>query len=162
MVILKIPGVPGQFPGNPCEADLQDGIELSSISWGSSMELSESGGTFSAGTTKFDRVNFMKILDKATGPLMTRCATGEKFDNARIYYLRSGAAKGMYVCMKLELSKIVVSGYNLNGSSGSGDPVESISFSPAKIKFTYFQITETGQTGAAVPGSWDISESHAE
>ena len=159
MVIIKIEGVPGQFPGNPCEGDLMNGIEVSSLNWGSNVELSGSGGSFSASTVRLQNITFTKALDKATGPLMTFCATGRHLKNAKIYYLRSGAAAGMYVVLKIELSEIVVSGYTLNGSSGGEDPVESISFAPAKISITYQQLKPDGQLGAPEKAGWDIKQS---
>jgi type VI secretion system secreted protein Hcp len=149
--------IPGQFPGNKVNGDLTNGIELYSISWGTATDLSKSGGTFSAGSAKFQTITFTKRLDKATGPLMAKCATGEYIKNAKIYYLRSGPAGGMYIPLKLELNNIVVSGYTLNGAQGGDDPMETICFSPGKVAVTYQSLTETGQLGPQAQGGWDIT-----
>jgi type VI secretion system secreted protein Hcp len=162
MVILKIDGIPGQYPGNKVEGDLANGIELTSVQFGANTDLTKSAGTISAGTGKFQTITFTKALDKATGPLMSKCATGEYIKSARIYYLRTGSAAGMYVTLKVELTNIVVSLYSLSGSSGGADPSEVISFSPAKLQMTYRQLLPDGNNlGAPVPAGWDISRSQS-
>jgi type VI protein secretion system component Hcp len=161
MVIVKLEGIPGQFPGNRCEPDLTGGIEVSSVSWGSSVELSGSGGSFAASTVRFDRITFTKALDKATGPLMTNCATGRFVKSAKIYWVRSGAAAGMYVVQKIELTDNVVSAYTLNGTTGGEDPVESITFSPAQVQLTYYELKANGQMGPATKAGWDMKTNKA-
>jgi len=157
MVILKIQGIAGEYPGTDMP-ELQDGIQLISISWGASTALSRSASGFAAGTASFDHISFSKSLDKATGKLMEYCATGEPIEKAAIYYVRTGTQKqGKYITMKVELEKIIVSGYSLNGSTG-GDPGESISLSPAKVKFSYQPLDDTGKKAPAVMGEWDLAQ----
>jgi len=158
MVILKIEGVDGEYPGTDMP-ELAKGIQLTSINWGASTMLSRSAAGFAAGTATFDRISFSKSLDKATGKLMEYCATGEPIKSATIYYLRTGSmAEGKYITMRDELQTIIVSGYSLNGSTG-GDPGESISLSPAKVKFIYQPLDEKGKRAPSVMGEWDLAQS---
>ena len=147
---LKIDGIKGESTdkGHP------DEIEIDSFSWGVSNTGSvSSGGGGGAGKAVNQDFSFSTGLSKASPNLMLACATGRHFPSATLTCRKAGGNQVEF--LKIKLTDVLVSSYEIGGSP-HGDaavPEDSFSLNFAKIDFLY----TSARTGEVVETTFDFA-----
>ena len=146
---LALDGVPGES----VDAQFPNQIELESWSWGitGAPVVAGGGGT---GKATFQDLHFNKHMDKSSPVLMLACASGRHYPTATIS-VRKAAGDKPQVYLKITLSDVLVSSYNV-ASSSDDRPAEQLSFSYGKIKFEYTPQNADGSSGTPVVFGWDL------
>ena len=145
-LILKIKGVKqGEIKGESKRKDHLNQIDLTSINFGmmSPSSANRGGGAGVAAVTYGD-LSFTKKADASSHALIAAIASGEPITEAIFYFRKQGAGAQEYLQVTLENS--ILTNYSF-GAHGGSEPVETISISYAKIKFTYKEQDEKGKLG---------------
>ncbi len=153
-------GAPIKDKGECTDANHKTWIEI--MSWNHSFNQPTSPIRSSAGGGTVERANhsdfgFSKYVDSATDDLLKMLWTGMHIPTATVECFRSDGATGNAVkYLVVDMEQVVVSNYSI--SAGQGDvPVENISLSYAKVKYTYQPQKEEGGTAeGAQPISHDL------
>lgn len=151
---LKIEGIDGESADSKHKGE----IELLSFSWGETQ-----GGTFAhgggggAGKVSMQDIHFVSRVNKASPKLFLSCASGEHIKKATLTCRKAG--KDQQEFLKYTLSDILVSSYQIGGSS-SGDsiPLDQVSLNFAKIEIEYKEQLATGALGGTVKAGWNLKE----
>jgi type VI secretion system secreted protein Hcp len=153
-VFLKIKGVDGESK----DSKHVNEIDVLSYSWGISQTGTMAyGGGGGAGKANFSDFSFMKRLDKASALLELSCATGKHFDDAKLTVRKAGDKPQEYY--KVNFYDLLVSSYQLSGSSE--EPMESVSINYSKIEIEYAQQDAKGELGGPVFFKYDLKENKA-
>lgn len=149
---LKLDGIPGESTDDKHKGE----IDLQSFSFGVSQ-----GGTFSrgggggAGKASFQDFHFTKEMDKASPKLMLACATGDHIAKATLVCRKAGGTQEEY--LKIEFGDVLVSSYQVGGSSGGGAlPTDQFSLNYGKIEQEYKEQTSKGSLAGSVKAGWDL------
>ena len=149
---LKIDGIAGESTDDKHKGE----IELESWSFGATNSSSfSSGGGAGVGKVKVNEFKFKKKVDKASANLFTYCCTGEHPKTATLVCRKAG--KDQQEFLKIELSPVYISSYDIDGSSGDEVPMEDVALSFGKIKFEYKPQKPDGTLDAPIAGGWDIT-----
>jgi type VI secretion system secreted protein Hcp len=152
-IFLKLEGIEGEAQDDKHKNE----IEVQSFSWGVS-----NGGTFataSGGGSKhanFQDVHFTKYTDKASPKLFLASATGEHIKSGLITFRKAGTKEGQVEYMKIKLSDLLVSSYQLSDHAGADLPQEQVSINFSKIEFEYKEQKQDGSLGGAVTAGYDL------
>lgn len=149
---LKIDGIAGESTDDKHKGE----IELESWSFGATNSSSfSSGGGAGVGKVKVNEFKFKKKVDKASANLFTYCCTGEHPKTATLICRKAG--KDQQEFLKIELSPVYISAYDIDGSSGDEVPMEDVALAFGKIKFEYKPQKGDGTLDAPIAGGWDIT-----
>jgi len=149
---LKIDGIEGESP----DARHKGEIEVDSFSFGASQTGTMArGGGGGAGKVSMQDFNFTTSVSKASAKLQLACWSGEHIKKATLVCRRAGKEQQEY--MKVTLSDVLVSSYQIGGSA-AGDlvPTEQVSMNYAKIEWEYKPQKEDGTLDAASLAGWDL------
>lgn len=151
---LKIDGIDGESADSKHKGE----IELLSFSWGETQ-----GGTFAqgggggAGKVSMQDIHFVSKVNKASPKLFLSCASGEHIKKATLTCRKAG--KDQQEFLKYTLSDILVSSYQIGGSSGGDSiPLDQVSLNFAKIEIEYKEQLATGGLGGTVKAGWNLKE----
>ena len=115
-------------------------IEVSSFSWGvSNTAIVGGGGGGGAGKAVMNDFHFSMATSKASPKLMLACATGQHLRDGTLTVRRAG-----FEFLKIKLTDVIVSSYDLAGSEGSDSPSDALSLNFAKIEVNY-TVEKTGE-----------------
>ena len=150
---LWVDGAPGEVALN--EPAYKDWIAVQSFSWGHKLQPS---GTTSSPRVQFDVLSIVKFLDKASSPLALSCANGRPIPRV-VLELRGGPGQKPFE--KIELQQVLVTSYDMESPpsqplSTLPRPIEKVSFTFARILWTYTVLDATGTPRAEVKSGWDI------
>ena len=150
---LKLDGIEGELE----DKDHKKELALTSWSFGAtnsgSFAIGSGGGT---AKSNIHDAHFTKYVDKSTPKLFQACATGQHISKAIVTVRKAGEKPMEY--LKITLSEVLVSSYQLSGSEGSHLPHESISLNFAKIEWDYKEQKADGGAGAVTHGGWHIKK----
>jgi type VI secretion system secreted protein Hcp len=155
---LKVDGI----PGGSKDAKHKDWIEVVSWDMGHQRQSVVSGATGGkAGPATFDDLKITKYHDLATVKLANYCAQGTPIGSVVLECCRAGGDKMKFMEVKMET--VVVSSWRTGGkekdTNAPTDPYEYVTFTFAKIKWTYTdQKREDGTGGGQVAGGWDLTK----
>jgi type VI secretion system secreted protein Hcp len=158
---LKVDGI----PGGSKDVKHKDWIEVVSWSMGHNRQSVVSGSTGSsgkAGPASFDDLRIAKYHDLATVKLANYCAQGTPIGCVVLECCRAGGDKMRFMEVKME--NVVVSSWQTGGKpkdsdNAATDPFEHVTFTFAKVKWTYTdQKREDGTGGGQVAGGWDLTK----
>jgi type VI secretion system secreted protein Hcp len=151
-IFIKIDGIEGESQ----DSKHKNEIDVQSFSFGLSQ-----AGSFSAqggggvGKANFQDVHFTKHADKASPKLFLATANGEHIKKAEVTFRKAGKDQQEY--LKITISDILVSSYQVSDSAGgTTPPSESVSLNFAKIEFDYKEQKADGTLGGSVKTGWDI------
>lgn len=148
---LKIDGIPGESQAEKHK----DEVDVLSWSWGETQSGTFAvGGGGGAGKVAMQDFNFVMTANKASPKLMLACATGQHIPKATLSCNKAG--KGAQEYMKITFSDLLVSSYQVGGSSGDVVPVDQISLNFSKIEYEYKPQTSAGGAGGTVKASFDV------
>ena len=111
-------------------------IDVLSFSFGASQTsvVGTSGGETRAGRASLSDLSIMKVLDKTSPLLFDDCVTGNYLTKVDLFYDKPmGDQQEDY--FKIHMENVLITSIQLSGSNEN--PMESISFSFAKIKVSY-------------------------
>ena len=140
---LKIDGIDGESveKAHPRE------IELLSFSWG----ITQSGGVGPGGggarKASFQDFHFVARTSKASPKLFHTCATGQHVKSVVLACRRAGAGKLEF--LKIKLSEVLVSSYQIGGSSPE-EPLDQVS------EIEYTPSSKSGKAEPVVKAGWDL------
>jgi type VI secretion system secreted protein Hcp len=149
---LKIDGIDGESS----DAKHKGEIELESWSWSEYQTGAHAaGGGGGAGKVHFQDIHFTSTVSKASPLLFLACATGEHYKKAVLTCRKAGKEQQEY--LKIILTDILVSSFQLGGSAGGGLlPVDHATLNIAKFEFEYKPQNADGTLGASVKGGYDV------
>lgn len=151
-MFLKLDGVDGEsrVDGHT------DEIDVLAWSWG----LSQSGTTHQgsgggSGKVNVQDISITKMVDKASPTLDKFCASGKHIATGTLSINKMGETPLEY--LKIELEEIIISSVSKGGSQGEDRISENFTLNFAKFKETYTVQEDTGGSGKAIIGGWDIA-----
>jgi len=150
---LKIDGIAGES----VDSKHKDEIEVLSFAFGASNAGAHgTGGGGGAGKVSFQDFHFVHRLDKASPRLLLACAKGEHFKSAVLTLRKAG--KGQLEYLKIKLTDVMISSYQLGGSGEGGEsvPLGELSLDYGRINVDYTQQSATGKAGATTSMEWDL------
>jgi type VI secretion system secreted protein Hcp len=131
--LLKIDGIVGESK----DVKHKDEIDVESWSWGETYQGSpRTGGGGGAGKVSMQDVLFTTKLSKASPRLFLACASGEHFKTALLSASRGSGSKRVEY-LKITLSDVIVSSYQISASAADRPPVDQVSLNFAKIEVEY-------------------------
>jgi len=138
---LKISGIPGESK----DSQHKDEIDIESWSFG----VSNTTGGSAASRTKpcVSGINFTKLLDKASPPLMAKAVSGIPIPTAVLTGRTAGERPVEF--LRIELQNVLVSSYSSGGSEASL-PMESLSLNFERLKIEYKPQDPDGSPGGSV------------
>ena len=148
---LRIEGIDGESTDDKHK----DEIDVLSWSWGETNVGTHSGrGGGGAGKVQMQDFNFVMSCNKATPKLMLACAAGQHIPKAVLACRKAGGEQQEY--LKITFSDLLISSYQMGGSSGDVVPVDQVSLNYSKIEFEYKPQKETGELGSPIKAGWDV------
>jgi len=152
---LKLDGVEGDSTDSGHDKE----IELISYSHGMNMPIS---GFSSAGSPTMEKPTFQdftvtKYLDKASSAIQVKLFRGSPIATATVFVERPDGSGGKIQYVQYDFKNVYLSSYSV-GSSGSGLPMETISFAYEQYTITY-TATDTASAGAQgnVTAAWNLA-----
>lgn len=148
------------IPGESSDDRHKDWIEV--LSFHHSMQQPVTGSVSSGGARSAERVNhgdlsIVKSLDKATPKLALACSKGEHISEVTLVLCRATGDKQKY--MEYKLHEVLITGVRPGGNARGVEtlPVEEVSFSYAKIEWTYTETDHgTGKAKGDIKAHWDL------
>jgi len=159
-VFLKLDGVEGEAT----DPEHSNEIDVLSWSWQIENESKPPSKSTSNKTTPSNGANAMsvviqKYVDKATTPLMLKCATGKHSQDALLTVRKSDATGAPLHYMFIYMENVKVTSYSISGESESA-PIENITLDFTSSNVVYQpQQREDGTTTPAVDFKWSIQSS---
>ena len=152
-IFLKLDGIEGEAQDDKHKNE----IEVQSFSWGVS-----NGGTFAAASgggskhANFQDVHFTKLIDKSSPKLMLSSSTGDHIKTGLFTFRKAGKKEGQLEYLKVKLSDLLISSYQLSDHAGADLPVEQVSINFSKIELEYKEQKQDGSLGGAVQAGYDL------
>ncbi|HEX9890070.1 MAG TPA: type VI secretion system tube protein Hcp [Nitriliruptorales bacterium] len=149
----------GDIKGESTDAAHGEWIDLQSVSHSIQRPSgSNTGATRQRSSATFGDIVCVKQLDKSTPKLMESISSGRNHATTMVELLRDvGSDAPPAVYLKIELTNVQITSYDLNGSTGAV-PTESFSLNYEEIKVTYTPYDDTGKAGGKVEYSWKVEE----
>jgi len=150
---IKIDDVKGESTDDKHKGE----IDIESWSWGVSQAgTSGHGAGAGAGKALPQDFHFTKKHDKASPVLFISCATGQHFKTAVLTARKAG--KGQQEYLKITMSDVMVSSYQVGGSEGSGVvPSDQVSLNFSKLELSYKEQKPDGSLGGEAKQGYDFS-----
>lgn len=157
--LLEIDGIKGESQDDKHK----EKIEIHSFSWGitnsSNVGTGSGGGT---GKASFSDFSFHKQADKASPKLFQAAASGEHIKKAVLTARKAGGKAGQIEYLTITLTDVMVSSYQMGGSSGdSSIPLDMVSLRATDIKVEYKPQKADGSLEGAVAASYNVSKNKA-
>lgn len=151
----------GDIVGESIEARHLGWIEIESFSWGVTQSGSfASGGGGGTGKASFQDIHFTSSTQKSSPLIAKACATGSHFPKAELSFIKE--AQGGFEFMKFEFTDVLVSSFQLGGSShGEDRPTDSFSLNFAKIEFDFMPQRADGSLDTPVVFNFDVQGNRA-
>jgi len=151
---LKIDGVKSESTDDKHKEE----IDVESFSWGETNSgTAGHGAGAGAGKVAPQDFHFVKKLDKSSPVLFIACATGQHFKSAILTARKAGGGQQDY--LKVTMSDVMVTSYQVGGSEGSGVvPTDQVSLNFAKLEYTYKAQKPDGSLDAEVKQTYDFSK----
>lgn len=148
-----------EIDGEASVADHRDEIEITSINWGVSTEVDNSGDVRRTGIPNFKIVKITKWYDKSSPLLALACARGDAFPRVQLTSRRQGASGETLPYLEIELTDVLVTSYQTSASRGdtAEEPVDSIALNFEEIKVTYKRYDEAGVQTESTGFTWNVA-----
>jgi type VI secretion system secreted protein Hcp len=154
-MFLKLDGIKGES----VDSKHKDELEVLSFSFGATNTFEgRAGGGGGAGKAAFHDLHFVHRLDKASPRLLLACASGQHIKEALISGRRAGGQQVEY--LKIKLTEVLVTSYQLGGSSESGEsvPLGEFSLNFVKLRMDYTEQNVKGGPGSTTSMEWDLTK----
>jgi len=148
---LKIDSVEGESKDDKHKGE----IDVQSWSWGASQAGTfAAGGGGGAGKVSMQDFHFTMHVCKATPKLMKSVATGHHYPKAQLTARKAGGEQQEYLIIKF--TDLLVTSYQMGGSSGGDAGLDSVSVNFSKIEFEYKEQKADGSLGPADKFGYDL------
>lgn len=152
-IFLKIDGIKGESQ----DSKHKDEIEILSYSFGESQTGTfASAGGGGAGKVSMQDFHFTTPVNKASPGLFFACASGSHIKEGLLTVRKAGGDQQEY--LKIKLTDILVSSYQVGASHGSEVPTDQFSLNFSKIEYSYAPQNAKGQLEAADTKGWNLKE----
>jgi len=149
----------GDIKGESTDVNHKEWIKLDSFSWGVTNSGGTVGGGGSTGKASFQDVHFTSSTQKSSPLVAKACATGEHIPKCELSFIKGESQQG-FEFLKFEFQDVLVSSYQIGGSSGGEDrPTDAFSLSFVKIELDYVPQNADGSAGAPVSFVFDVRQS---
>jgi type VI secretion system secreted protein Hcp len=145
---LRIDGIAGEST----DAKHKGEIAVQTFMWGETGSDSPLRGK--AGKVTTGPLIVTARASKASPPLLLACATGRRFDTAVLSARRAGGGKGQFEFLKITLTDVVITSYEVNANGESG-PMDEVSLAFARIAVSYQEQHPDGSPGETTQVHWD-------
>lgn len=150
-MFLKVDGIPGESKDKAKKGE----IDVLAWSWGMSQSGTfHAGGGGGAGKVNIQDISITKYVDKASGPLMKACCTGDHIANATLTVRKAGKKALEYLIIRM--SKVMVTSISTGGSGGEDRLTENVTLNFAAYEMDYSEQKDDGSGEAAATITWDI------
>lgn len=134
---LKIDGVDGESADSKHRSE----IDILSFSWGQVNAGNQgAGGGAGAGKVSVQDFHFVTTVSSASPVLMQAAATGRRFQKAVLTARKAGG--GQQDFLKVTMSDLLISSYQIGGSAGGDVPIDQVSLSFSKIDMQYEKLRD--------------------
>jgi type VI secretion system secreted protein Hcp len=132
-------------------------IDIYSWSFGATQSGSGGhvGGGSGAGKVNMHDITVSKRTDTSSADLFLKCANGKHYDEATIIARKAGEKTLDF--LKIKLTQVLVTSYQLGGSHGDDTPTESITLNFTKINMDYKVQKPDGSGEPAGQMGWDVA-----
>lgn len=156
-MFMKIKGVDGEAE----DAGHPKSIDVLAWSWGLSQSgTTHIGGGGGAGKVSVQDLSFTKYIDKSSTVLMTACAKGTHFDDAKLTVRKAGDKPLEYVIILMK--EVIITSVSTGGSGGEDRLTENVTLNFAAYEVTYqAQNSKGGKEGGAVFAKFKIDQNVA-
>ncbi|HLK67659.1 MAG TPA: type VI secretion system tube protein Hcp [Bryobacteraceae bacterium] len=114
------------------------------------------GGGSGAGKVNMHDITVSKRTDTSSSDLFLKTCNGKHYDTGTIVARKAG--ENPLEFLKIKLTQILVTSYQLGGSHGDDTPTESITLNFRTINMTY-QVQKPDGTGqTAGDAGWDVAQ----
>lgn len=147
--LLKIDGIDGEST-----ADKHKGyIDILSWSWGVA-QAATLGSSARIGKACPTDMSLAKPVDKSSPPLISGAMGGTVSPTAILIGLRGGGGAAPQEYLKVEMKNVLVSSYQVSGSSGGGGATDAFSLRAGSMTVTYYPQKDDGTNGTPVVASF--------
>jgi type VI secretion system secreted protein Hcp len=148
---------------NGIKGEAQDSVYkgwIDIFSWSFGATQSGSGGHVGAGSgagkVNMHDITVTKRTDTSSADLFLKCANGKHYSDGTIVCRKAGEKPLEF--LKIKLTQVLVTSYQLGGSHGDDTPTESITLNFTKINMDY-QVQAADGTGTpAGQMGWDVAQ----
>jgi type VI secretion system secreted protein Hcp len=149
---LKLDGIEGESTDDKHKNE----IMVESWSWGESQTgTGHAGGGAGAGKVAAQDIHFTMKANKASPKLMLACANGEHIKEGTLVCRKAGKEQQEY--LKIKLTTILVSSYQLGGSHGDVLPMDQFSLNFMKFEMEYKEQKPDGTLGGSTKAGYDFN-----
>ena len=147
---LEITGIEGESKVKGFEGKIQ----IESWNWGvTNSGSSHHGGGAGAGKSNPQDFSFAMYQSKASPELMSHCALGKHIPEVIFTSRKAGGEQ--LKSFELVMKEVLVSSYQVGGSSHEDQHLESISFNFASLMMKYKEQNKDGTLGGNVDKGYD-------
>jgi type VI secretion system secreted protein Hcp len=148
---------------NGIKGEAQDSVYKGWIdiySWGFGATQSGSGGHVGggsgAGKVNMHDITVSKRTDTSSSDLFLKCANGKHYSDATIVARKAGEKPLEF--LKIKLTQVLVTSYQLGGSHGDDTPTENITLNFRTINMNYQVQAPDGTGTPAGEMGWDVAQ----
>jgi type VI secretion system secreted protein Hcp len=161
MAVDMFLAITGEIDGESKDKTHKGEIDVLAWSWGMSNSGSfHVGGGGGAGKANFQDISVTKWIDKASAILMTYCANGDHFTDAKLTVRKAGKTPLEYLI--IEMKQVMVTSVSTGGSGGEDKLTENVSLNFAKVKVSYKEQKADGTGEPEKTFLWDIAANVSE
>jgi type VI secretion system secreted protein Hcp len=113
------------------------------------------GGGSGAGKVNMHDISVSKRTDTSSADLFLKCANGKHYDEVTIVARKAGEKPLEF--LKIKMTQVLVTSYQLGGSHGDDTPTESITLNFTKINMDYQVQKPDGSGMPAGQMGWDVA-----
>jgi len=151
---LNINGIKGEAQ----DSVYKGWIDIYSWSFGATQSGSGGhvGGGSGAGKVNMHDITVSKRTDTSSSDLFLKCANGKHYSDATIVARKAGEKPLEF--LKIKLSQVLVTSYQLGGSHGDDTPTENITLNFRTINMNYQVQAPDGTGTPAGEMGWDVAQ----
>ena len=101
-------------------------------------------------------LQFTAVTSSASAQLLIHCAAAKRLKSV-ILSCEQDHRKGKHIYLTITLSNVVISSYNIEGSSSQNQSMDRVTLKFTKIEFAYTPLKPDGTPGGNFTASWDLS-----
>jgi type VI secretion system secreted protein Hcp len=155
-VHLRLDGI----DGDSRDESHQGEIEVTSHSHGMTMAVTQFGSSSASGT--MEKANFLdltitKSVDSSSPKLQRALIQGTVIPAAQLSFDRADGTGKKVIYLQYVLNNVIITAYSI-ASTGSGLPMESVSFAYERYYFVYVDTDpSTGAAKGSIETNWDLA-----
>jgi type VI secretion system secreted protein Hcp len=150
---LNLSGIKGEAQ----DATYKGWIDIYSWSFGSTQTASSgTGGGGGAGKVNMHDITVSKRTDTSSADLFLKTCNGKHYDTVQIVARKAGEKPLEF--LKIKLTQVLVSSYQLGGSHGDDTPTESCTLNFRTINMDYQVQNPDGSGQPAGQMGWDVAQ----